>query len=236
MSRFSEKDIQDYLNNELPNPLREAFLKALETDEELKARTHMEQLIIKGVEHSGREAFKARVRDVVARHRRMRILKYALGIGLVLLLAFLIWQMAFRQEVIPEDQAIYAQLFETPSLLSARRNDNGALTDIDRWRQYYTRENYSELIEEASVSRSRTSEADLMLGIAYMSQEQWVEAVQVLAGADQSNPLFKDHLEWYIVLARFRMGENVKPSIEVIAKAEGHDHQEEAQAFLDLLK
>lgn len=243
MRAFSDQDIFDYLLGRLDEETHHQIDQQRLIDQDLEKRIHMEQLIIKGVEDYGRQAFKARIKHNLNTRRKNRTFKWLIG-GLILLglLAFMYFFLS-RQAQIPTTTPqsapeLYAQYYQKPALLSTLRSE-GPTTNINEWRSLYASKDYTSLsaLDKNNLPVANQSEAVVMQVVALMELGDYKQAI-TLELPESADPRFSDHYIWYKALALLQLEQTRQALVllQTLANDTQADHHEEATALINQLK
>ena len=232
-----------YLAHTLSDSEREAFEQRCESDSEFAAEVKI-QLKARYFERStARDAFKNRIREHLetkAQEKPIRKISasyyWAAAAVIVLFVGGWWWQYMRPLSL----QQVYSHYYDTPSMISRNAFDG------PNWEQamaLYEEGNYEEAIRALEYllrnsAFEQAAEARLFMGICYMEQAHFKEALHSFDQIPEASALREEAL-WYTAFAYIKLKDRAKAvaSLERIGTlGRSHDMEKKAAEVLKKLK
>ena len=238
------EQVARYLKNRLSQEERTAFEQQYRTDADFAMAANACARTIGIVEVYGRNltrmAFKERRKK--RKERRQKVLairRYSAAAALVLLLVVI---PLFYYLSSPSLSRLYANHFETVLASPGRDYKEGIDHRFYEGLEHYNEKRYKKavsLLKPLSQNNAfpRQSEASFYLGVAFMSSEQFEEALNSFGRIGTTSGLLQK-TQWYRGLCYLKLKDKEKAleSFKAIVVQEDHYKKEEAQELIEALE
>ena len=236
---------------------RADFEKRLETDAAFAGEVATWAAIHKGIQAGGDRQLDAELREFgkklmqtessglsattvnTPQTRKFPIPRWAYAVAAALLLLLVAWPI--YQNLQPstpayaDNKALFEKHFRLPDAPEVRD------AQVSTWRTAYQQKNYATAASElekllADPDYTRHSEANLFLGLSYLSAGQEQKALAAFQKVSPDSFDWED-AQWYSALTYIIIDDVVhaKPILTDIAGKNGHPHQREAREMLDAM-
>ena len=243
MREFDDHIINAYVRGDLADELSDQLERVAMKDANLRSRIELERLVIAGVEAYGAQRMKKHVGLVIGRYRKRRKRLRWLFMALVLLglvALYYIMSTSGAETRSKTNQELYAAYYEVPVLHSTSRSEQTSADSSLMLHDAYNARDYKKVRQIGALldPQGMDSRYSLMLAIAYMEGEEWLEALNAIDDIQAANEYTKETIEWYRCLLFIRLGriDDARNILPYLAEDLGHEYNRQATELLRELR
>jgi hypothetical protein len=244
MTQNQDRQIQDYLNNNLPDSERQDFEKRMTEDQELASMVRDLQAIETGL-HA--VAMDDLVKDMQQWEQGLAVQKHAVGWKKYLAVAAVITLVLIPAVYLltakkPTSDELFLSYYEPYEEMLTSRGDTADSLGIllADGMEAYNQGAYqlcSELLQTYLNQRPEDHRVALYLGIAQLETNQ-MELAESNFQKAQQDPSFKQQAQWYQALSylKFQERDKARNILNVIATSDDHFRKSQAESLLKQLE